>query len=72
MKSIDLQILPRKARTELVDFYNFLVRKYVTHKGKHKVSLEQERKEREIKAFFDNYQVDLSEFSFNRDEIYER
>lgn len=69
MRSIDIHILPKKARAELVDFYNFLVRKYVTKSEKHKVSLEQESKEKEINAFFDNYQVDLSGFSFNRDNF---
>ena len=67
MRSIDIHILPKKAREELVDFYNFLVKKYVAKSEKHIVSLDQESKEKEIKAFFDNYQIDLSGFSFNRD-----
>ena len=72
MKSIDLHILPKKARAELVDFYHFLIRRHVTGREKPKVSLKKESKKRDIKAFFDSYQLDLSGFSFNRDEIYER
>jgi hypothetical protein len=67
---IDLHILPRKAQNELIDFYCFLVDRYATGKRK-KRSVSTSGTE-DINVFFDNYNFDLSEFSFKRDEIYER
>ena len=67
---IDLHILPQKAQKELIDFYQFLVERYVSGKKKMKVpantSIEQ------VNTFFDQYNIDLSDYKFNRGEIYDR
>jgi hypothetical protein len=65
---LDLSVLPRKAQDELLDFYQFLVERY-GKKGKKNVSLK--KMEVNIDAFFENYNIDLKGFTFNRDEIYE-
>lgn len=70
MNFIDLQILPRKAQDELIEFYNFLVSRYGVQKKKNN-SLKA-AKERDISNFFDSYEIDLEGFYFNRNEIYER
>ncbi len=67
---IDLQILPQKAQTELIDFYQFLVQRYVS--GKTKKKSPKLSKEKNTGNFFDQYNVDLTGFKFNRDELYER
>ena len=64
----DLSILPIKAQDELRDFYQFLVERYAVKKAKSKNSA---KREDDINTFFNRYNVDLSNFSFNRDEIYE-
>lgn len=67
---IDLSVLPKKAQDELYDFYQFLVERYSHKKEENK----QKTKSRstEIKNFLDKYNLNLQNFSFNRDEIYER
>ena len=65
---LDLSVLPRKAQDELLDFYQFLVERY-GKKGKKNVSLK--KMEVNIDTFFENYNIDLEGFTFNRDEIYE-
>lgn len=67
---IDLHILPRKAQNELIDFYYFLVNRYVSEKNKKHTTSRYFAKE--INSFFDQYNFDLSEFPFNRNELYDR
>lgn len=63
----DLSLLSQKAQEELKDFYQFLVERYG-----HKNEGDSESRKKRIQAFFDKYNLDLSNFKFNRDEIYER
>lgn len=65
----DLSVLPKKAQDELKDFYQFLVERY-GFKNEEEPDLESRKKR--IQAFFDKYNLDLSNFKFNRDEIYNR
>lgn len=67
---IDLSILPKEAQNELLDFYHFLVERYGLKKQK--LSKRKNLKENKINAFFDSYNVDLTGYKFNRNEIYER
>lgn len=67
---IDIHILPKKAQNELSDFYQFLVERYTSGKNKKKVTSHSIAKQ--INSFFDNYNVDLTNFKFNRSELYER
>ena len=62
---IDIRILPRKAQNELVDFYQFLVEKYSLRKRKRLISTNATAKQ--VNNFFDQYNLDLSEFTFNWD-----
>ncbi len=67
---LNINILPQKAQLELLEFYQTLVRRYVSGKGKKKNT-----KSETVfcsKSFFDQYNIDLSGFKFNRGEIYER
>lgn len=66
----DLSVLPKKAQDELADFYQFLVERYGNKKGL-KESIEVSREKR-IHAFFGKYNLNLKDFTFNRDEIYKR
>jgi len=65
----DLSVLPKKAQDELKDFYEFLVERYGF---KNEEESDLELKKKRIQAFFDKYNLDLSNFKFNRDEIYNR
>ena len=67
---IDLSVLPKEAQNELYDFYHFLVERY--GRKDLKKSKKVKSKSSEIDAFFDNYNINLKGFSFNRNEIYER
>jgi len=67
---IDINILPQKAQNELIDFYQFLVERYASRKTKKKrVNYSASD---EVNAFFDRFEIDLSDFNFNRSELYER
>jgi len=66
----DLSVLPKKAQDELFDFYQFLVERYSHKKEENKKKAG--TRSTEIKNFLDKYNIDLQNFSFNRDEIYER
>lgn len=66
----DLSLLPKKAQDELFDFYHFLVERY-SHKNVESVKKSKSRN-LDIKNFFGKYNLNLNDFSFNRDEIYER
>lgn len=65
---IELQILPKKAQDELIDFYRFLVERYVVQKEKKDVSTLAEDK---IDSFFEKYSYNMNNFKFNRNELYE-
>ena len=67
---IDINILPQKAQNELIDFYQFLVERYVSRKTKRNKT--NHSASDEVDAFFNRFEIDLSDFSFNRDELYER
>lgn len=66
----DLSVLPKKAQDELIDFYLFLVERY-SHKKVEKNKKGATRAEK-IDLFFNQYDINLKGFSFNRNEIYER
>ena len=67
---IDIHILPQKAQNELIDFYHFLVERYVSEKGKRRSH--SNAKNKQISTFFDQYNIDLTDFKFNRSELYDR
>ena len=67
---IDIHILPKKAQTELIDFYQFLVERYVS--GKKKKNLKSISNDNQVTTFFDQYNIDLTDYKFNRNELYER
>ena len=67
---IDIHILPRKAQNELIDFYQFLVERYV--RGKNKRGGTSNATSKQINSFFDGYNIDLTDFNFNRSDIYDR
>lgn len=66
---IDLRILPQKAQNELLDFYQFLVDRYASGKKK-KSSANNNSKQ--VDRFFDQYNIDLTDYNFNRNELYDR
>jgi len=67
---IDIHILPQKAQNELIDFYQFLVQRYAS--GKRKKHTPNLNNQKRVSTFFDQYNIDLTGFKFNRDELYER
>ena len=67
---IDIHILPQKAQNELIDFYQFLVERYSSGKRKRQSSTNDTAKQ--VSNFFDQYDIDLSDFNFNRNELYDR
>ncbi|NEW85136.1 MAG: hypothetical protein GZ094_22615 [Mariniphaga sp.] len=66
---IDIQILPKKAQNELIDYYHFLVERYVVKKEK---SGKSTTKISQVNTFFDQFSLEMNDLNFNRDEIYER
>lgn len=66
---IDIQILPKKAQNELIDYYHFLVERYVVNKEKSGKSIS---KINRLNSFFDQFSLEMKDSKFNRDEIYER
>jgi hypothetical protein len=66
---IDIQILPKKAQNELIDYYHFLVERYV---GKEEKSRKKTNKQSQVNTFFDQFSLNMKDLNFNRDEIYER
>ena len=66
---IDIHILPKKAQNELIDFYQFIVERYV---GKEEKSRKITNKRSEVDAFFNQFALNMKDFDFNRNEIYER
>lgn len=67
---IDIHILPQKAQNELIDFYQFLVQRYAS--GKRKQQISSSNTSKKVSSFFDQYNIDLSGFKFNRNELYDR
>jgi len=67
---IDINILPQKAQNELIDFYQFLVERYAI--GKNKKQASSNATSKQVNSFFDGYNIDLTDFNFNRNEIYDR
>ena len=67
---IDINILPQKAQNELIDFYQFLVERYAI--GKNKKRGYSGTTWKHVDNFFDGYNIDLTDFKFNRSEIYDR
>jgi len=67
---IDINILPAKAQNELIDFYQFLVERYVSRKRNKRASTFSSINQ--INTFYDDYNVDLKDFTFNRSELYDR
>lgn len=66
---IDIHILPKKAQNELIDYYHFLVERYVVKKEK---TSKGAVKTSQLNSFFDQFSLDMKHLKFNRDEIYER
>jgi hypothetical protein len=66
---IDIQILPKKAQNELIDYYHFLVERYVVKKEK---SSKTTTKISHVNSFFDQFSLEMKDLNFNREEIYER
>ena len=69
MAMIDIQILPQKAQNELIDYYQFLVERYV---GKEVKSRKKINRQSQVNSFFDQFALNMKDFNFNRNEIYER
>ena len=73
-KTMELERLPRSARRELLDFYDFLIQKYV---GKPKrigktTTAESARRQR-LQLIFDESQGKLPQgYRFSRNEAHER
>jgi hypothetical protein len=67
---IDIHILPQKAQNELIDFYQFLVERYAP--GKRKRTAPSNKTSRHMSTFFNQYNIDLTEYKFNRSELYDR
>ena len=67
---IDIHILPQKAQNELIDFYQFLVERYVS--GNRKRNSKIVATSKQVNSFFDQYEIDLSDFTFSRSELYDR
>ena len=67
---INLSVLPKNAQNELFDFYQFLLSKYGKEENE-KATTDESRMDI-MDAFFDKYELDLNNYSFNRDEIYDR
>jgi len=66
---IDIHLLPKKAQDELIDYYHFLVERYVEKEVKSK---KKSNKLNQVNSFFDQFSINMKDFNFNRDEIYER
>ena len=67
---IDIHKLPQKAQNELIDFYQFLLQRYTS--GKTKKHTPKHTNAKKAGSFFDQYNIDLTGFKFDRNELYER
>lgn len=66
---IDIHLLPQKAQNELLDFYQFLIERYSSEKRKKKSP---NHAAKQVNSFFDQYNIDLTDYNFNRNELYDR
>ncbi len=66
---IDIHILPQKAQNELIDFYQFLVERYSSVKKKEQLSNDATK---QVNSFFDQYNIDLTDYKFDRNQLYDR
>lgn len=66
---IDIHKLPQNAQNELIDFYQFLVERYSSGKIKKQTP---NNAAKEVNSFFDQYNLDLTDYNFNRNELYDR
>ena len=69
---IDIHKLPQKAQNELIDFYQFLVERYALGKRERQSPTNTSATAKQVSSFFDQYNIDLSDFNFNRSELYDR
>ncbi len=76
VKALDLERLPEHARTELSDFYSFLVKKYggsVKKKYSHRIPSDLEKQKSRFFEKVASHVVTIpSDYQFNRDELHER
>lgn len=73
-KTMEIDRLPRSARKELLDFYDFLIQKYVA-KPKHadKTAATESARRLRLQCIFDESQGKLpKDYHVNRDEAHER
>ncbi|MEW6107764.1 MAG: DUF2281 domain-containing protein [Nitrospirota bacterium] len=70
LKEIDIDILPDEVKKELIDFYEFLLKKY----GKKNFKLKSPVKDKRV--FFESvkkHAINLpKDYKFNREELHER
>ena len=66
IREIDLTLLPENAKKELIDFYEFLLKKYGSKEKK-------DTEDVNIEKFFliNEIQIDTRKWKFSREEIYE-
>ncbi len=62
---LDLSTLPEHARKEVTDFYRFIMRK-------HRVKSVLSSNKSAFEQLFQRYQLDMSNFNFDRDAAHER
>ena len=61
---IDIQILPKKAQNELLDYYHSLLQRYAPKKEK---GCKKAAKKRQVNSFFDQFSIEMKNFNFSRD-----
>ena len=73
-RTMEIERLPRSARRELLDFYDFLVHKYVIKpKPTDRATTTKSARHLRLQQIFDESQGKLPEdYRFNRDEAHER
>jgi hypothetical protein len=73
-KTMEIERLPRSARRELFDFYDFLVHKYVaTPKRASKITATESARRLRLQRIFDESRGKLPQgYKFGRDEAHER
>ena len=73
-KTMEIDRLPRSARKELLDFYDFLIQKYVAKpKRAGKTAATESARRLRLQRIFDESQGKLpQDYRFNRDEAHDR
>ncbi len=73
-KTMEIERLPRSARRELFDFYDFLIHKYVAKpKRTDRTTTTESARHLRLQRIFDESQGKLpQDYRFNRDEAHER